>query len=369
MYDKTKTAELLKNLGDEETVEVKDLSKILSKKVVGVRLNGRRGKMATTVGIKDLGLNDYDKIDDFVQSKMNKTVINFFDKSIIAKFENVINKVRQLMYNSASSSDGVIYYMTEKNFLDFKKSFDEKYKIEYDKLKDVLISELPAHKASFQSDLKTFVESRGIDETEAQVLYKSILSKFPTEEQIRNDCNIDYYVIAFPVFDEKNISGINSIVADKIRTDKDNSAVEVFYDMVGNNIKDAFEVVYKCLDCIDDTPSLQGKTMEFTPPSKTRGFINCKILKLIDDNKVLKNDTLGKAIKITSRTFREYLDKDGNAVTNKQAQETSEQLLGILYNYAKYLGLEEKILPIINTTDYSEDDLSIIGDVANIDEL
>lgn len=369
MYDETKTAELLKNLGEGSTIEVKDLSKILCKKVVGVRLNGRRGKMSTTVNIKSLGLNEYDKIDAFVTSKMKKSVISFFDKEVIASLENVINKVRQSMYNASSSSDGTVYYMTEENFIKFKKNFDEKYSLEYDKIKNEIIANLATYKSSFESELKTFVTSRGLDSSEADILYRSILSKFPTEEQMKNDCTLDYYVIAFPVFNEENISGIDSSIADKMKIDKDSSAVEVFYDMVGNNLKDAFELVYKCMECIDDTPSMQAMTMNFAPASKTRGFINSKIMKLVDDNKVLKNDTLRKVISITSRTFREYHDNAGNPVTNKMAQETCEQLLGIIYGYAQYLGLEEKLSLLVSSTEYDEDDLSTIGEVADIDAL
>lgn len=369
-YNEAKTAELLKNLGESgATVEIKDLSKILCKKVVGVRLNGRRGKMSTTVSIKSLGLNDYDKIDTFVNSKMKKSVISFFDKKVIAEFDNVINKVRQALYNASSSSDGTIYYMTEDNFSKFKKNFDEKYDVEYHKIKEALIANLASYKASFETELKTFVNSRGLDSSEADILYRSILSKFPTEEQMKNDCSLDYYVIAFPVFNEENISGINSEIALKMKEDKDNSAVEVFYDMVGNNLKDAFELVYKCMECVDTTASMQSMKMVFNPAPKTKGFIYSKMSKLLDDNRVLKNDNLSKIVEVTERTFKHFEDNTGNPVTNQKAQETCEQLLGVIYGYAKYLGLEEKITPIIATSEYDEDDLVTIGEVTNIDNL
>ena len=92
--------------------------------------------MSTTIDIKSMGLTNYDKIDSFVNNNMKKTVISFFDKDVIKKFDNIMNKVRQTMYRYSSTNDGVIYYMTEGNYIKFEEKFEKIQKEEFQNLKN-----------------------------------------------------------------------------------------------------------------------------------------------------------------------------------------------------------------------------------------
>lgn len=369
MYNVKKTEELLENI--DGGIKIKDISKLLCKQIIGVRFNGKRGRMSTAIDIKYLGLINCDKttVDEFVSSNIRNTVVYFFEKDVIRKFDNIINKVRQSMYRYSSTNDGSIYYMTEGNFLKFKEKFEETHLKEFETLKEDLIKNLPTYKNNFKNDLKEFIDSRGLAKKEADILYKSISNRFPTKEMIETDCSLDYYIIPFPVYDKKNLKGLNPEILDKLEEDKDTSAVETFYDMVGSSLKQTFELVYKCMEFIDNSATSGSLPMTFDIPSKTKGYLNSQILKLVEDNKVLRNENLRKIISIISRTFRDKENNAGNPVTNTEAMNIAEQLLGIIYNYSIYLEIENKFSETILMTEYTEEDLKTIGEISDIDKI
>ena len=257
MYDKTKTEELLKNIDD--GIKIEDISKLLCSKIVGVRINGKRGQMSTTIDIKSMGLTNYDKIDSFVNNNMKKTVISFFDKDVIKKFDNIMNKVRQTMYRYSSTNDGVIYYMTEGNYIKFEEKFEKIQKEEFQNLKNELLRNLPEYKKTFKNNLELFVNSRGLEEEEKKLLFNSIMNRFPTKETICNNCSLSFYTVPFPVYNEANVKGLAPAIAKKLNEDKDTTAVETFYGMVGNNLRELFDLVYKCMEFVDNTPSMASK--------------------------------------------------------------------------------------------------------------
>ena len=369
MYDVKKTEELLENI--DGGIKVKDISKLLCKQIIGVRFNGRRGRMSTAIDIKYLGLINCDKtnIDEFVSSNIRNTVVYFFEKDVIRKFDNIINKVRQSMYRYSSTNDGSVYYMTEGNFLKFKEKFEETHLKEFEDLKEELIKNLSVYKDSFNKDLKEFIDSRGLPSKEADLLYKSISSRFPTKEMIKTDCSLDYYIIPFPVYNNRNLKGLNPEIIKKLEEDKDTSAVETFYDMVGSSLKQTFELIYKCMEFIDNNATSGSLPMTFDVPSKTKGYLNSQIIKLVEDNKVLRNDNLRKVISIISRTFRDKENSKGDPVTNTEAMNIAEQLLGIIYNYSCYLEIEDRFSDTVLMTEYTEEDLRTIGEISDIDNI
>lgn len=365
MRDEKKTKELLTNING--GIEVKDISKLLCNKVVGVRFTGSRGKMSTTIDVKSLGLSNFEKIDEFVASNMKSTTLNFFDKDVIRKVDNLLNKVRQSMYRYSSTNDGSIYYMTEGNYTKFAEKFEQNHMKEFEAVKSELIENLSLYKKTFQNNLKIFVDSRGLEKAEANILYKSIFNKFPTKENIKAEFNLKYYIVPFPVFNQDNCIGLPQSIIDKMNQDKDASAVDTFYDMVGNMLKETFDLTYSCMSFVEDNPSLGNMSMQFNAPSKTKGFINSSIIKLVEDNKVLKNDKIQKAVAILSRTFRNREDNEGNPITNDKALNITEQLLGYIYNYSCYLGIENKLEKSLSDSVYTEEELTELGSLVQID--
>lgn len=368
VYDITKTEELIKNIG--EDLKVKDISKLLCKNIIGVRLNGRRGRMCTAINVKVLGLTNYSKeVEAFLSSNVRNTVINFFDKDVIKKFDNIINKSRQSLYKYSLTNDGSIYYMTEGNFLEFKTKFESTHLQEFKELREDLIKNLANYKKTFKEDLKKFMDTRDLDTKEADMIFKSIFNRFPSKEMLERDCGLDYYVIPFPVYNADDAAGLNAEILKKLDSDKDASAVEVFYNMVGGSLKQTFDLVYKCMEFVDDNSKAADLPMTFEVPSKTKGFINNTILKLAEDNKVMKNDNLMKILSVISQVFRDKTDKEGKSITNASATEIAEQLLGIIYSYSVYLGIDNLLTETVLLTEYTEEELLSIGEVADVNSL
>jgi len=372
VYDAEKTKELLKSLSEEET-SVEDLSSILCKKIVGIRLKAARGQMGVSVNLKSLGISIDSKdkdIEEFMKENMSAGSFSFFNKKDIKKIDSLIGITRQALYRYSIANDGSTYYLTEDNYKEFKKDFHEKYLEKFNELKNDLILNLDISKKSFENKLSKWLALRKLDEDEATLTLKKYLSKFPIKEQIERQFKMYYYTIAFPVFNETNIDGIDSDISKDLLEDKDNTTIETFYNMIANCLVSLFEITSKVIESINvSTIAEEEMPLDLNLASRTKGMLNKTINDLINNNKVLKNEKIGKIVNLLSKTFIDKKSENDERITNGEASEIGETLLASIYSYAKYINVEESLETVISKSEYSIEDLDLMSEIIDLDNL
>ena len=372
VYDAEKTKELLKFLSEEET-SVEDLSSILCKKIVGIRLKAARGQMGVSVNLKSLGISIDSKdkdIEEFMKENMSAGSFSFFNKKDIKKIDSLIGITRQALYRYSIANDGSTYYLTEDNYKEFKKDFHEKYLEKFNELKNDLILNLDVSKKSFENKLSKWLALRKLDEDEATLTLKKYLSKFPIKEQIERQFKMYYYTIAFPVFNETNIDGIDSDISKDLLEDKDNTTIETFYNMIANCLVSLFEITSKVIESINvSTIAEEEMPLDLNLASRTKGMLNKTINDLINNNKVLKNEKIGKIVNLLSKTFIDKKSENDERITNGEASEIGETLLASIYSYAKYINVEESLETVISKSEYSIEDLDLMSEIIDLDNL
>ena len=127
-YDDKKTKEIMKNLSAEGAVT--DISKLLCKNIVGIRLTACRGKISTGIDLMSLGINlegTEDEVLDFANNNISAGRFSYFAPEDIKEFDKQIAKARQSMYRHSITNDGSTYYMTIENYKDWREIFKTKY--------------------------------------------------------------------------------------------------------------------------------------------------------------------------------------------------------------------------------------------------
>lgn len=366
-FDNKKTEELLSNL-TKDGVEVKDLSKLFCKKIIGVRIIARRGKMLTGINdLKTLGLDTYSKnkyVESFKKDNIYAGAFRLFDKNIISQFDNLLANVRQMIYRYSLTNEGTIYYMTLDDYKDFKKVFEEKYVESFKELKTDLIENLKLYKKNFEKKFTSWLKNTGLDSSEIKLIKQKYLSKFPLKDEIEKNCILDYYTIAYPVFNEVDIEGISGEVATDLLEDQNVSVIETFYSLIGNSLYNLYDITLKMIDTVEiSTKDEESQMLKTSMSSRTKGLFKKTIEKIYNTNHLLKNDKIDCILYLLDRTFTDKLNKDGLPITNGEAVNISEKVLAVIYSYSKYLGVDYMLEKTIENSIYDVEEFELFEDI------
>lgn len=367
-YDERKTEELLSNL-KADGVEVKDLSKLFCKKIIGVRIKAARGRMSIGIdNLKTLGIYDEvgesKEVKEFKEQNISAGSFRLFNKNVVRDFDNLIANARQMIYRYSMTNDGLTYYMTVENYRDFKEVFNSKYSSKFYEMRNDLIDNLEDYKNLFSIRLKKWLSHTSLSSADINLAMTNYISKFPTAEEIKRNCIMDYYTIAYPVFNEIDIQGVSMDIADDILKDKDQSVIDTFYTLIGSSLENLFDITNKMIGTIEITTTTEeNMDLKTSMSSRTKGLFNKTLDNIRNNNYLLKNDKLEKIIYLLSRTFIEKKNKQDENITNGEAVYISETLLAVIYNYAKYLGVDEMLTKDIKSSSYEEEEFELMADI------
>ena len=132
------------------------------------------------------------------------------------------------------------------------------------------------------------------------------------------------------------------------------NAVSTFYNMVGTVLNNLFERVVTTSQSVANGRGI---------PSKTKGGVNSTIRTATNDNDILKNSKIDSYIKAIKKIFIDGVSltsESNERIEDGEILQISEFLLGQIYSYAKYLGVEGQIS--IKDSGYDVEDLITIGE-------
>lgn len=370
-YSEETKNELLKNIKT-DTFETKDLSKMLSKRIVGVRLVTGRGKMTISASNKALGISvkTSTEAEDFKKKNIRSGAFLLFDDATIRAFDNLFANARQALQRYAISKEGNIYYLTSENYETFEELFNSKYLVAFNEEKEKLIGSLDTAKDSFKKALTSWLTEVIDDDKERTTLINYYVSKFPTKSMMEKDCNLSLMLSAFPIVTEDSLVGIDKTLAAKIAESNESSTIETLASMVSKNLAEAYKITEKMINTIDiETSFDETRLLNLNMGSRTKGLLNQTIDYLKNNNFVLKNDTIGTIIFILERTFIKKQNVYGKDITNAEALAVSESLLAGIYGYATKNELDEELEEVMKTSDYDAESLDIIADDIDLEKL
>ena len=367
------TEELMSNIKASGTTS-KDLSKLFCKRLVGVRLSSSRGRMQVVASDTALGIKtkaSTTTASTFKKKNIKSGAFLLFNEDVIKSFDNLYSIIRQTMTRYSISKEGSMYYMTTENFTKFKKIFDEKYVPSFNEAKESLVSNLDTYRKSFEDSLGEWLKEVIEDETTRDRLSTYYISKFPTSEEIQRDCNLQLLLSAYPIVENSTLTGVDYQLVDEIVKSSNESSIDTLYQMTLGNLEEAFKVIEKVSDSIDIVTSFDAdRVLNLNMGSRTKGLLNSTIEYIENNNYVLQNDFLGALVDVIKRTFVNQKTKDGRDITNEEAVNTCENLMGIIYGYANHIEMQDEFEEdVLKSSKFDADTLELLSSLNTIDDL
>ena len=269
------------------------------------------------------------------------------------------------------SKEGSPYYMTSENYMKFKDTFENAYIPKFNTKKENLLASLDTHKKAFKDSLTTWLEEVVEDPKEQKNLLTHYVSKFPTTIEIEKDCQISLLLSAFPVVQESTLTGVPSALVKEIESSSEETSVDTLYQMILSNLEEAFKVIEKAVESIDVVTEFdEDRVLNIKMGSRTKGLLNQTIDYLENNNFVLMNDFISSVVFLMKRTFIQQINVSGKPITNAEALGISENLLALIYGYAKHIEMEDEFEnDVLRNSDYDAETLEVISDMLDITKL
>lgn len=372
MANEKVTEELLKNIKTDDEFNISDLSKLFCKRVVGVRLSTGRGRMVIKASDRVLGISKKANAtaEEFRKKSVKAGNFLFFDEKIIKNFDNLFTVIRQAMTRYSISKEGSTYYMTMENYYKFSEYFEKTYLPKFEEQKKSLIANIDDYKSSFKSSLESWLTETVDDDKDRTTLLTYYISKFPTAEEFKTDCNLELLLSAYPIVQEDAFNGVNVEIANKLKNSSDQATIDTLYTMVVNNLAEAYKITEKMISTIDVQTSFDGeRLLNLNMGSRTKGLLNQTIELLRNNNYLLKNDTINDIIFLLDRIFIQKKDINDQFLTNNEAVEISEKLLAGIYGYASHLDKIDDFAEQIKGSNYDLETLEILSGEIELSDL
>ncbi|MFJ8528677.1 hypothetical protein [Bacillus sp. NPDC094106] len=338
--DAKQTEEILQGLQEDGVnVTVENVDEYLQKQGVLVKVHvGRlRNYVEVTPGLFGVDVSQSEELDSFFKNYIRNGRLNFIPNDYEKKLRSIEAKVRKMKATLAIGYDNE--YLPIDIYKDFSKYVKEA-RVEYFEVRDNILANWIQLIRIFEDSLQNSLEQMGALNKEA--IQRSIMSRIPTQEKYEESFYLRTSLKAFPVI--ANVNLFDEEIAEEVRESIRQESVKGVYEIMGNVLNDAFQVVNRSLSIYEERNRLTQTSLNSIKNSsyrikKKNLFKNAFVDEIADDLYTL------------------------SGTPQSDIAEVGEIILAKIYGYSYEIGIQNEIN--LKDSVLSEEELEIICSTFN----
>jgi hypothetical protein len=322
-FNSDKTNELIEDLKSQGMiVGIEDLGGYLRKQGLIVKEHIGRKRNYVEVSPKLFGVDVSQKGDDvkeFMKEHIKMGKLCFIPDSYEKKLSNLDASIRMARRRSCIGYEET--FMPLEVYKQFTKEFEASKK-EYFEIRDSIVASWDNLLLRFKQILKISLDE--LNTIDKESIFTTIVAKLPSKQDYADSFYMTLSAKAFPV--TENLEMFDESIQDQIRDGLNQETITTLYEIIGNALNDAFENVSKILQTLRKNAKVANKTLGALKKSAER----------VGKKNIFHNPKIEEIRAEILNVLWSSKDKD-------MMWEKGENLLAIIYGYAKELGIEEII--------------------------
>lgn len=331
----TQTEEILQGLQDDGVnVTVENVDEYLQKQGVLVKVHvGRlRNYVEVTPGLFGVDVSQSEELGSFFKNYIRNGKLNFIPNDYEKKLRSIESKVRKMKASMAIGYDNE--YLPIDIYKDFSKYVKEA-RVEYFEVRDNILANWIQLIKIFEDSLQNSLEEMGA--LNKEVIHRSIMSRIPTQDKYADSFYLRTSLKAFPVM--ANVNLFDDDVAEEVRESLRQESVRSVYEIMGNVLNNAFQVVNRSLCTYEENHRVTKTTL----------------------NSIKNNSYQIKKKNLLKNAFVDEIANDMytlSGMSQSDFAESGEVLLAKIYGYAHEIGVTTEI--DLKNSLLSEDELELL---------